>query len=317
MPDNQDPALVVGASQPGFWVYMRQLKKKGWVVAQHGYQHIYKTKDSGILKINQRSEFAGLPYDEQYQGTLSKIQFDNITYSYVYDDRLRPIKETRISLKKDWNQTMEKEFAYDSMDRIRQIIEPNGKDIDLYYSHQNRINKIKGWINQSNYNAFSNPLNRTYNIAKTAQFDYYSDNARLKQIKTDTIQILNYSYDNVGNVKQINDQNNSRLYSMSYDNLDRLTNVSIGTYKWVYSYNAIGNVLKIVRNFSTTTNFKFDGSIAHAPQKYIVTNTSVDVHRYSNFNGSNKTKVFEFYLINEKNDSLTNINWTARFGDGV
>ena len=67
VPDNQDPALVVGASQPGFWVYMRQLKKKGWVVAQHGYQHIYKTKDSGILKINQRSEFAGLPYDEQYQ----------------------------------------------------------------------------------------------------------------------------------------------------------------------------------------------------------------------------------------------------------
>ena len=301
----------------GTWKYgydfagnlIRQTDNKGNQIVM-GYDGLNRIdhKNTSSTKYN-------FTYDEQYQGTLSKIEFDNITYSYVYDDRLRPIKETRISLKKDWNQTMEKEFAYDSMDRIRQIIEPNGKDIDLYYSHQNRINKIKGWINQSNYNAFSNPLNRTYNIAKTAQFDYYSDNARLKQIKTDTIQILNYSYDNVGNVKQINDQNNSRLYSMSYDNLDRLTNVSIGTYKWVYSYNAIGNVLKIVRNFSTTTNFKFDGSIAHAPQKYIVTNTSVDVHRYSNFNGSNKTKVFEFYLINEKNKSVEYLNWTAEFGD--
>jgi hypothetical protein len=211
---------------------------------------------------------------------------------------------------------MEKEFTYDSMDRIRQILYPNGKDIDIFYNHQNKINKIKGFINQTSHNAFSNPLNRSYNIPKVTTFSYFSDNARLNQIKTDSTQILNYSYDNVGNIISIDDQANTRLYSMSYDNLDRLTNVSIGPYSWVYAYNAIGNVLKIVRNFSTTTSFKFDSSIAHAPQKYIVTNTSVDVHRYSNFNTSNKTKVFEFYLVNEKNSSVEYLNWTAEFGDG-
>ena len=118
---------------------------------------------------------------------------------------------------------MEKEFSFDSMNRIRQILEPNGRDIDIYYNHQNKINKIKGWINQSSHNAYGNPLNRTYNIAKVQQFDYYSDNARLKQIKTDTTQILNYSYDNVGNIVKINDSAQNRTYAMSYDKLDRLT----------------------------------------------------------------------------------------------
>ena len=119
------------------------------------------------------------------------------------------------------------------------------------------MHRINGYINQTEYNAFGNPLNRTYFNDKVTEYSYYPDNARLKQIRTDSSQILNYSYDNVGNVLEINDQANNRLYSMSYDNLDRLTNVSIGAFKWVYSYDAIGNILKIVRNHSVTTAFKY------------------------------------------------------------
>ena len=194
------------------------------------------------------------------------------------------------------------------MDRILETRLPDSDEFDYYYNLQAKLNRVPGYINKSEYNPFGNPLNRSYFNTKLTEYNYYTNHARLKQIKTDTTQNLNYSYDNVGNVVKIDDSANSRLYSMSYDNLDRLTNVSIGPFKWVYAYDPIGNIQKIVRNFSITTSFKFDGSLAHAPQKVITQDTGVDVYRQSNFNGSNKTKVFEFYLINEKNDTLTNVN---------
>lgn len=265
-----------------------------------------------ITSKNSSSEIINYSYDVQFQGILTNISFGNSTYKYTYDDRLRVIEEKRIIDGIEFT----KKYYYDSNDRLISFELSSGQDFDFYYSLEGKIQRIRGYINDTKYNPLGNPLNRTYFNNKITAFDYYSNNARLKQIKTDVIQNLNYSYDSVGNVISINDQANSRLYSMSYDALDRLTNVSIGPFKWVYSYNAIGNVLKIVRNFSITTSFKFDGSIAHAPQKYIVTNTSVDVHRYSNFNTSNKTKIFEFYLINEKNSSVEYLNWTAEFGDG-
>lgn len=66
VPDNQDSTLQVGSYNPNFWEYINELCLEGWTIAQHGYRHIYGTKDSGILGINAFSEFAGLPYKEQY-----------------------------------------------------------------------------------------------------------------------------------------------------------------------------------------------------------------------------------------------------------
>ena len=65
VPDNRDNGLKKGQEKPDFWQYISQLQKKGYVISQHGYQHIYETQDSGMLGINPFSEFAGLPYEEQ------------------------------------------------------------------------------------------------------------------------------------------------------------------------------------------------------------------------------------------------------------
>lgn len=65
VPDNRDPQLDVSPPRGDFWPWLRERAKAGWTIAQHGYQHVYGTKDAGCLKINRRSEFAGLPYDEQ------------------------------------------------------------------------------------------------------------------------------------------------------------------------------------------------------------------------------------------------------------
>lgn len=265
-----------------------------------------------IKEKNTSSLIISFAYDKEYHGTLSNISINNsIAYNYKYDDRLRVIKELLTAR----HHSFETGFMYDSADRILEKRLPDNDDLDYYYDLQGKTKEIKGYINDTKFNPFGNPLNRTYFNSKLTEFDYYSDNARLKQIKTDTVQNLNYSYDAVGNVMNINDSVNNRTYSMSYDNLDRLTNVSINSFKWVYSYDALGNILKIVRNFSKTTSFKFESGLAHAPSKVLTKDTGVDVYRESLIQSSNKTKQYLFYLVNERNETLDDINWTVEFGD--
>jgi predicted deacetylase len=65
IPDSQDPCMRRWPAVKGFWDIARAWHAKGWTIALHGYQHRYVTRKAGILRINRRSEFAGLPIDEQ------------------------------------------------------------------------------------------------------------------------------------------------------------------------------------------------------------------------------------------------------------
>jgi predicted deacetylase len=71
VPDNQDPQLCEGEPDEHFWDYVRSWQARGWTIGLHGYQHRYVTKESGIIGLNNYSEFAGLPLEEQY-GKLQK-----------------------------------------------------------------------------------------------------------------------------------------------------------------------------------------------------------------------------------------------------
>ena len=67
VPDNQDPKLCIGEPKQNFTQYLDQLvREEGWVIAQHGYTHTYVNRNGGMLKVNRQSEFAGLPYEEQF-----------------------------------------------------------------------------------------------------------------------------------------------------------------------------------------------------------------------------------------------------------
>lgn len=65
VPDNRDPELDIEESRPEFWCKVREWQALGWTIGLHGYQHRYVTKDPGIMRLNRRSEFAGLPFSEQ------------------------------------------------------------------------------------------------------------------------------------------------------------------------------------------------------------------------------------------------------------
>lgn len=68
VPCNKDPKLAYEAyDEKSFWQEVCRLQEKGWVIAQHGYEHVYSNKDSGLLDANPFSEFAGFTYEEQYE----------------------------------------------------------------------------------------------------------------------------------------------------------------------------------------------------------------------------------------------------------
>jgi len=65
IPDNQDKNLRIADSDCSFWEKVKSWQQKGWTIGLHGYQHKYVKKDCGIIRLNTRSEFAGLPFEEQ------------------------------------------------------------------------------------------------------------------------------------------------------------------------------------------------------------------------------------------------------------
>jgi Uncharacterized protein conserved in bacteria (DUF2334) len=65
VPDNQDPVLQVGSPAEGFWEQVRRWHHRGWTIAMHGYQHRYVTQASGLVARRKKSEFAGLPSEQQ------------------------------------------------------------------------------------------------------------------------------------------------------------------------------------------------------------------------------------------------------------
>ncbi|MBI2446214.1 MAG: DUF2334 domain-containing protein [Parcubacteria group bacterium] len=64
IPDVRDPKLLNYPANSNFWPIMRELKGNGWIIAQHGYQHL-ASGSGGILQIHKSGEFGGLDFEKQ------------------------------------------------------------------------------------------------------------------------------------------------------------------------------------------------------------------------------------------------------------
>lgn len=68
IPNNQDEDQKINEPNPKFWEKMRQLQKKGYTVALHGYTHVYNQESpQTIVAGHKHSEFAGNAYEWQYE----------------------------------------------------------------------------------------------------------------------------------------------------------------------------------------------------------------------------------------------------------
>lgn len=65
VPDNKDPKLVINTAKTNFWDEVRRWQSYGWTIGLHGYQHVYTTRNPGIVGTSFKSEFAGVSKEEQ------------------------------------------------------------------------------------------------------------------------------------------------------------------------------------------------------------------------------------------------------------
>ena len=59
IPHCEDPAMEEYPIDTDFWDRVKAWHEKGWVIAMHGYNHVYGTQQGGLNPVHKRSEFAG------------------------------------------------------------------------------------------------------------------------------------------------------------------------------------------------------------------------------------------------------------------
>lgn len=67
IPNNENPHEIICEARTEFWNIVKSWENKGWAIALHGYNHCYSS-NGGLKGLNpmwERSEFAGLPLEEQ------------------------------------------------------------------------------------------------------------------------------------------------------------------------------------------------------------------------------------------------------------
>lgn len=83
-------------SDEEFVTFLKERESLGWVIALHGYNHVYTTKKKGIFPLNNFSEFAGIEYEKQLsmlsegREKLKNMGFDTdifMTPAHTYDKK--------------------------------------------------------------------------------------------------------------------------------------------------------------------------------------------------------------------------------------
>lgn len=65
IPHCEDPMMDIYVTDSNFWTKVNSWVKKGWIIALHGYNHVYTTNSGGLNPVNKRSEFAGESLETQ------------------------------------------------------------------------------------------------------------------------------------------------------------------------------------------------------------------------------------------------------------
>ena len=77
VPECKDEKLNLSEPIEDFWKFVKELQKSGWVIAMHGFNHVYTTKEAGVFPIGGKSEFTAI----EGGGMLSKVLVKMYSFS--------------------------------------------------------------------------------------------------------------------------------------------------------------------------------------------------------------------------------------------
>ena len=75
IPANGDPALAAPPADSDFWERARSWAGAGCMIALHGFSHVMRPSHGGLVPVQRRSEFVGLPIDEQRRRIREGVRF--------------------------------------------------------------------------------------------------------------------------------------------------------------------------------------------------------------------------------------------------
>lgn len=86
-----------------FWNKVKCWEKKGWIIALHGYEHVFETTSGGINPVNNKSEFAGVNLEKQKKKISAGIEIfnENNIYPKVFFAPAHTFDENTLQALKD------------------------------------------------------------------------------------------------------------------------------------------------------------------------------------------------------------------------
>ena len=207
-----------------------------------------------------------------------------IALSYVYDSRDRMYNETYKYDNKKFTMT----YNYDNNSNIKRIIYPKGQTIDYtrdYYDRIIQVNQNSYIFGQFYYDPFDRYTSIIYgnNVHSDFWYQPYSDllSRSYTHLGSTTILDMRYSYDDSGKIAEISD--GTYPESFLYDQIGRLWNASCsagdptGYGSRNYSYDSLGNILKVVKKPQSGSKDTWTYAYDTANGKYRLTGVTSSV----------------------------------------
>ena len=191
-------------------------------------------------------------------GRLAYIEDQAGTIHYAYDARGNVIASLRHFREEGY--TFVTRTRFDAMNRVSQVIYPDGTALDYEYDAGGLLQRIPGIVDKIEYTPANQRANITYANGVVSSYGY---DARLRLTALDArrgsepLQALGYTFDGASNLRSMVDTRaaagglpSAQTQTFDYDALYRLTSAT-GVYGQIdYGYDAIGN---LVRKTSTGT----------------------------------------------------------------
>jgi RHS repeat-associated protein len=151
-------------------------------------------------------------------------------------------------------------YAYDANDNLLSATDPNGNLVERsLYDLRNRLKQRTDAKNRSasyEYDGVGNLVRMTDRKGQVTQYTYDAIN-RLSRIQDADGRTTEYVYDLAGNLARITDTQSGEIL-MSYDNLDRLTEVVTAQGTVTYAYDAIGRRTSRTLSGGDVTSYGYD-----------------------------------------------------------
>ncbi|WP_321428564.1 RHS repeat-associated core domain-containing protein [uncultured Methanolobus sp.] len=159
------------------------------------------------------------------------------------------------------------------MDRPTTITYPDGDSVNLTYNAQTLLESVEGVVDNLDYNARNQITTKELSNGVVTSYTYDAEKLLLDRIYTESLQDLNYDFDNVGNILEIEDNVMDSVKTYGYDDLDRLTSAgmsvnSVSTYQRDFSYDQYGCIQQVDENNVTISSYGYASVPFHAPDTY-------------------------------------------------